>query len=819
MMTSPLPSLTLAIEKEPPRSLWTELTARPAMDVTTLFDTVRPIVDDVRQRGDAALLEYEARFDRAELQSLRVSREEMDAAAALVSDELKCAIRTAHENIARFHSAQRFAPITTTTAPGVVCEQRAVPIERVGLYIPGGSAPLFSTVLMLAVPAVIADCKQIVLCSPPTSEGATIAPAILYTAQLCGVTEVFKLGGSQAIAAMACGTESVPRVDKIFGPGNQYVMAAKQWVSLSGVAIDMPAGPSEVEVIADASCRPAFVAADLLSQAEHGPDSQVVLVTTDESVAQSIAAEVERQLALLPRRDIAARALANSRCVVFADDGDIVDFTNAYAPEHLIIATERPRAIADRITAAGSVFVGHYACESAGDYASGTNHTLPTLGYARSYSGLCLDSFQRKMTLQELTPEGIASIGPAVVTMARGEQLDAHANAMALRLAALESAEKHTSVDGDRPNELDAIDALVRPNIVALAPYSCARDEFKGGNAATVFLDANESPYCHSTSPASDALETVSEAPASALAPINRYPDPLQMRVKERIAELKGMATENIFLGNGSDEAIDLIFRVFCRPSLDNIIALAPSYGMYEVCAEVNDVECRKVQLRGDYSFCPDDIMAATDEHTKAVFLCSPNNPTGNLLTHASIKDVLHRFPGIVVVDEAYIDFCPDATWRHAITDHPRLIVLSTFSKAWASAGMRLGMAFAHSRIISYFNKVKYPYNVNTLTQQRALAMLDRSADIDREVATILAERSRLRDALEALPIVQHVYPSDANFLLVRVNDATATYRFLAEQNIVVRNRNSVVLCEGCLRITVGTPEENDILIKALQRL
>ncbi len=422
----------------PQKEKWNGLCARPTMDLIQLFNTVRPIVDAVRSRGDEALREFEARFDHAELSDLQVSSEEIDVAKETLAPQLKDAITQAKDNIARFHEAQRFQPISLTTAAGVYCEQRSVPIEKVGLYIPGGSAPLFSTVLMLAVPAQIAGCKEIVLCTPPSSNG-TIHPAILFAAQLCGVKQIFKLGGGQAIAAMACGTESVPKVDKIFGPGNQYVMATKQWVSLHGVAIDMPAGPSEVEVIADESCKPSFVAADLLSQAEHGPDSQVILITDSEKLAQEIQKEVSRQLALLPRQNIAEKALANSNTIVFTSREDIIAFTNQYAPEHLIIATKDYRTIANSITNAGSVFLGNYSCESAGDYASGTNHTLPTLGYARSYSGLSLDSFQRKMTLQELTEDGIRSIGKTVVTMAEAEQLDAHANAMRIRLDSLQN--------------------------------------------------------------------------------------------------------------------------------------------------------------------------------------------------------------------------------------------------------------------------------------------------------------------------------------------------------------------------------------------
>ena len=409
------------------------LLKRPAFDVTQLFATVGAVVDAVRREGDAALRRYELQFDRVALDSLLVSDEEFYEAMHLVDAPLKEAIRLANANIERFHRAQTFSTIRVETSPGVVCEQKSVPIERVGLYVPGGTAPLFSTVLMLATPAKIAGCSEIVLCTPPDS-GGRINPAILFAARLAGVSKVFQLGGAQAVAAMACGTESVPRVDKIFGPGNQYVMAAKQLVSLTDVAIDMPAGPSEVEVLADSSANAAFVAADLLSQAEHGADSQVVLVSTDEDLLRQVQQELAQQLAELPRRELAEKALSHSVLILVRNMDEAVALTNRYAPEHLVVATADYRKVAERITHAGSVFLGPYSCESAGDYASGTNHTLPTKGYARAYSGLCLDSFMRKMTLQELSAEGVAGIGPAVVAMARAERLDAHSKAMEIRL-------------------------------------------------------------------------------------------------------------------------------------------------------------------------------------------------------------------------------------------------------------------------------------------------------------------------------------------------------------------------------------------------
>lgn len=419
--------------KYPSREQWTDILKRPALNTENLFDTVRGIINRVRAEGDAAVIEYEATFDKAILTSLAVTEAELEEGVALVSEELKAAISLAKKNIETFHASQRFVGHKVETMEGVICWQKAVGIEKVGLYIPGGTAPLFSTVLMLAVPAKIAGCKEIVLCTPPDKNGK-IHPAILFAAQMAGVSKIFKAGGVQAIAAMAYGTESVPKVYKIFGPGNQYVTAAKQLVSLRDVAIDMPAGPSEVEVLADDSANPVFVAADLLSQAEHGVDSQAVLITTSEKLQGDVMKEVERQLAELPRREIAEKSLANSKLILVKDMDEALELTNEYAPEHLIIETENYREIAERVINAGSVFLGSFSPESAGDYASGTNHTLPTNGYAKAYSGVSLDSFIRKITFQEIRPEGMKAIGPAIEIMAANEQLDAHKNAVSVRL-------------------------------------------------------------------------------------------------------------------------------------------------------------------------------------------------------------------------------------------------------------------------------------------------------------------------------------------------------------------------------------------------
>ncbi len=426
----------MRIIKYPKREQWAEIIERPRLDLSQLNATVASVLADVKQRGDEAVKEYEAKFDKVALTSLAVTEQEMDEAESLISNDLKDAIILAHHNIKVFHISQRFVGQKIKTQEGVTCWQKSVAIEKVGLYIPGGTAPLFSTVLMLATPAKIAGCKEIVLCTPPNKEGK-VNPAILYAARVAGVSKIFKAGGVQAIGAMAYGTESIPKVYKIFGPGNQYVMAAKQQVSLDEVAIDMPAGPSEVCVIADETANAEFVAADLLSQAEHGIDSQVLLITTSESKLEEIHQQVDKQLEKLPRKELASKALENSCYVLVRDYDEMMELTNLYAPEHLVIQTANYEQLAEKVVNAGSVFLGKYACESAGDYASGTNHTLPTHGYATAYNGVNLDSYCRKITFQHLTEEGIRHIGRAVELMAEAEQLDAHKNAMTVRIKSL----------------------------------------------------------------------------------------------------------------------------------------------------------------------------------------------------------------------------------------------------------------------------------------------------------------------------------------------------------------------------------------------
>ncbi len=419
--------------KYPAKDIWKNILQRPAIDNTSLEATVQSVLSDIKANGQSALKKYTLQFDKVNIENVFVSDSEFSEAEKLISDELKKAIQLAKKNIETFHSVQKENTQVIETMPGVKCWRKSIAIQKVGLYIPGGTAPLFSTILMLGVPAKLAGCEEIVLCTPPDKNG-NINPAILYTAKLIGITKVFKVGGVQAIGAMAYGTEIIPQVYKIFGPGNQYVTCAKQLINKQGVAIDMPAGPSEVALLVDETCVPEFVAADLLSQAEHGSDSQVILVSTNENVIQSIQTELEKQLAVLPRKDLASKALENSKAILVKTNAEAIDLLNEYAPEHLIIACENDEPLAEQVVNAGSVFLGNYSCESAGDYASGTNHTLPTNGYAKAYSGVSLDSFVKKITYQKLSKEGINNIGPAIELMAEAEGLQAHKNAVTVRL-------------------------------------------------------------------------------------------------------------------------------------------------------------------------------------------------------------------------------------------------------------------------------------------------------------------------------------------------------------------------------------------------
>ena len=753
-----------------------DICIRPLITQDAILPQVKRIIENVKQEKDAALYVYAKEFDGVRLSSLKY----IVSSSVTLPKDLEVAIKVAKENIERFHHAQKEEKQVIETSEGVFCWRESRAIERVGLYIPGGSAPLFSTLLMLAIPAQLAGCSSIVICTPPNKDGR-IAPEIEYVASLLGIAEIYLAGGAQAIAAMSYGTETLPKVDKIFGPGNQYVTVAKQLLSTK-VAIDMPAGPSEVLIIADDKALPECVAADLLSQAEHGVDSQSVLICTSNSFLNDVLQEVERQVTTLSREDITRKALKNCKGVVVSSMEEAFNISNRYAPEHLILSVENAERYIPFVTNAGSVFLGYFSCESAGDYASGTNHTLPTNGYATSYSGVSLDSFVKKITFQNVTKQGVNSLAKTVETMALAEGLDAHASAMQLRRENMER------IYDSKPSK--------ETRFASFTPYSSARQESSLQNA--LLLDANENPFDITS------LE------------LNRYPDPYQNELKSELAELKKVEVNQIFLGNGSDEIIDLLIRFYCEPKKDSIITCTPSFGMYRVSASLNQIKTIEVELDENFQLDTRKLLNACERSTQLMFLCSPNNPTGNSIPKSDLKYIIESFSGIVVVDEAYIDFSPESSLTEWIDTYENLVVLQTFSKGLGLAGARVGMAFSNEKNISNLNKIKAPYNVNSLTQKAALNALEKRSRMSYYIQNIASEKKRLAIELRSLSIVENIYPSDANFLLVTFTNSENAYRKCLENQIVVRK---IKLVPNALRISVGTEEENTQLLTALRTL
>ena len=766
----------------------TEALKRPVLEQNNLEKTIQTIFTNVEENGDEALKEFSQKFDGIRIENFKVCSAEFIEAETLLSDELKIAIKRAAKNIEKFHSLQKESSVEIETSPGVFCWRKSVPIQRVGLYIPGGSAPLFSTVLMLAIPAKIANVPTKILCSPPNKSGK-IHPAILFAAQLAGISTVYKVGGAQAIAAMTIGTDQIEKVDKLFGPGNQYVTAAKQYAQRLGCAIDMPAGPSEVLVAADDSISPEYIAADLLAQAEHGADSQVVFVTNSEKLVTDVNDQLVKQLAYLERAETAKKALELSKAIVIPVE-NWANTINQYAPEHLILMGKYENEVVEKVANAGSVFLGKYTAESFGDYASGTNHTLPTNGFARSYSGVSLDSFVKKITFQRIEEKGLRDLGPTVVTLANAEELTAHANAISVRLNSL----SNTNFSSESKTKTERIEALIRKDLKNVVPYSSARDEFTGNGE--VFLDANENGL---------------------LTEFNRYPDPFQRKLKAIIAEKKQLKFENLVLGNGSDEIIDLVFRLFGTPLQDSVAYLNPSYGMYSVLAKLNGLSTIEINLNKDFTIETEAILQQA-RNAKLLVLCNPNNPTGNLMDKTSIETIIQEFEGIVVVDEAYIDFCKEESVADLVDLYPNLIVLQTLSKAYGMAGLRIGMAISNTEIVQKLNGIKAPYNISSAVQELAIDTLN-SNNWDEIKAEIIRERNRIENWLNENKSVVKVFPSEANFILFRINQADEVYQKLVEKGVVVRNRSSQYNCENTLRVSIGSPEENDLFMKTLSEL
>ena len=704
------------------------------------------------------------------------------------------ALERAIDTVTRFHELQTVPALRLETAPGVVCERMTVPLEAVGLYVPAGTAPLPSTALMLAVPAKIAGCPIRVMCTPPRPDG-TADPAVLVAARLCGVRKVFKLGGAQAIAAMAYGTASVPKVVKIFGPGNSWVTAAKQIVAqdAAGAALDMPAGPSEVMVIADESARPAFVAADLLAQAEHSVDAQVLLVTVSRKLADACVAEVARQLAALPRRDIAAQAIAGSRVDLVPNVATAMEICNLYAPEHLILQVTSPRDLLPQVRNAGSVFLGAWTPETMGDYCSGTNHVLPTYGHARAYSGLGVIDFVKRITVQELTPDGLRGLGPTARTLAQLESLEGHANAVSVRLDALAQAGQLMT---------NPILALARPDILQLQPYQHA-----AWDPTLERMHANEMPWRATGD--------------NTTAGLNRYPEPQPRALVERMSQLYGAPATQLLVGRGSDEAIDLLVRAFCRAGQDNVVITPPTFGFYKVAAKIQGAGVLEVPLlRPGFSLDTEQVIAAGRE-AKIVFLCSPNNPTGNLLDESAMLRVCSELAGkaLVVVDEAYVEFCGRPSLVSRLAEFPNLVVLRTLSKAYALAGARLGTVIASEDIIGLLRRIIPPYAIPASTVEEVLMLTEapQRATAAARIRTLLDERARMAERLERCANVARVYPSDANFLLLECRDSRRSSRLARQPDSSCATFRRIPGLAQCLRISIGTPAQNERLLAAVE--
>lgn len=779
--------------------IWSNLSAveqaqillRPAQKQIDIHDKTKAIIDAVRKGGDEACRMYTQQFDQVTLTDIKVSAEEIAAAINVVSADIRQALHQAARHIEQFHQAQWPSPIKIETVPGITCELQYRALQKVGFYIPGGTACLPSTVLMLGIPAKLAKCQRRILCSPPQKDGS-IHPAILYAAQLCQIEEIYKIGGAQAIAAMAYGTQSIPKVDKIYGPGNAWVTQAKMLVSQDplGANLDMPAGPTEQMIIADHTANPVWVAADLLSQAEHGGDSQVILISNDSEIIFNVQQQISAQLESLPRRSIALKALQNSYAIEVSDLLQACEIANQYAPEHLLLQIAEPRRYAALINHAGSIFLGHYAPESVGDYATGTNHVLPTYGAAKSMSGLKLIDFMQTLTLQELTPEGLGKIAATVETLATLEGLVAHQRAVEVRNPHYQIAEEAT----------DEILKLVRPEIRTLIPYSSARREQSAGE---IFLNANESPW--------DGNQIW-----------NRYPHQQPQELINELASLYQTAPMNMLVTRGSDEGIDLLVRAFCTAGQDQILITPPTYGMYEIAAQIQNAGVIKVPLLKDQAFELDvnAILKAWCPSIKLIFLCSPNNPTGNLLGRDKILTLCQQLKNkaMVVVDEAYIEFANVNSLIDAMAEYENLVVLRTLSKVHGLAAVRCGVILAQAKLIEILKKIIAPYPIPLpIVQiiQEALAEANQSQRQDL-MTVILQQREFLMTEVARLPYVKKIWPSAANFLLLEVENAHQVIQTCLNKGIVIRDRSRDLNLQNCIRISVGTPQQNAALLEVL---
>jgi len=758
---------------------------------------VSDILKEIRTSGDKALKNFTEKFDGVKIDEFRVTVKEIDQAESIVTDKTKEAIKVAILNIEKFHVAQLPRTIEVETQRGVRCSRKSFPIEKVGLYVPGGSAPLLSTVMMLAIPAKIAGCELKILCTPPQKDG-TIDPNVLLAAKFTGIDEIYKLGGAQAIAAMAYGTDSIPKVDKIFGPGNSWVTEAKIQVAQDslGASIDLPAGPSEVLVIADSSSNPKFLAADLLSQAEHGPDSQVLLLCHDEKILVETKTEVLLQVEKLPRREIALESLEHSIFIKTQNLNQSLEVSNSYCPEHLILNFLGAEKVSSKIKNAGSVFLGPWTPESVGDYASGTNHVLPTYGYAKTISGLSLDDFMKNITFQSLDENALLNLGPIVETLAELEGLEAHKNAISIRLESL----KDVKINAEPLND------LALQNVKDMKPYTSARSLVSSQDDLN-FLDANESPFEPKLQPNQKSI-------------LNRYPEPQPKELLKELSKLYEVNIDQLTVGRGVDEGIDLLIRGFAKPEVDKIIICPPTYGVYEIFANLCNVETLKVPLLSNFNVNWGDLIDDSQMSVKLVFLCSPNNPTGNCVEPQKVIELCNELMGraLVVLDEAYIEFSQQKSLASKTRKVKNLVVLRTLSKAWGMAGLRIGTVIAHPEVTQILQKIRSPYPLPALCSEAATSVL-KSNFLVENLSKIKSEKEKLMKNLSEFSFVEKIYKSEANFLLIRFRDSQLILKNCREKGIILRDRSNIEGLENCLRISVGSLKENDLLISCLKNL
>jgi len=777
---------------------------RAGYESKSLREETSAILQELRNEGEAALRKFSLRFDGVELGNFCIGLEELERSSAGLSNEESKALEIAYANILAFHQRQLDGlHFEMETMPGVSCERITRPIEPVGLYVPGGSAPLVSSLLMMAIPAKLAGCQEIMLCTPPQKDGS-LHPAIAFGARLCGLERVFLLGGAQAIGAMAYGIGPMPKAHKIFGPGNRYVTQAKILVSeeAHGPSMDLPAGPSEVLVVADENASPSIVAADLLSQAEHDPDARVVCLFTDEGLGPRIREEVCAQLKTLPRGEIAAKAIDKSCLLECSGIESALEISNRMAPEHLILNVNNPRSYLGRIRSAGSIFLGSWTPESFGDYASGTNHVLPTNGFAQAVSGLGVKDFLKEISVQECSPGGFENLSGTVETLARLEGLEAHARAVEIRRDAL-------ATEGLPQEEVDPKDwvlSLVQPHLRQYKAYESARSF--SGESSGLYLDANENPYAPLVG--KEGQEK-----------LNRYPEPQGPRLISRLSDFYDLSLDQVLACRGSDEAIDLLVRCFCRPGLDQVLSFSPSFGYYQCCASIQNINFLKSPLKPENDFRPDwgHLKSLLAENTvKLIFLCSPNNPTGTSLDRAGLEDLLKfskkRF--LVVVDEAYIEFSSQSSCVDLLDEFENLVILRTFSKAMGLAGLRFGTALSSPEVIEVLRKVHCPYPIPSNVIGTLLEFL-KPGPLQvqyKRIEEIIRERARVSSQLLTSDSVLKVYASEANFLLVEMARPEEFLKKAREFGIRVRDRSAEI--PGCCRISLGTPLENDTLLSLL---